>query len=247
MPTMSMPPNSLGLGVSQAPTVRNSHLDELLVKLSEQQVLLSKQSTALQAQRGGETSPDSSGSGALTNPYAATPPRTDSQFNDISQADMAEMLRLKKELETAQTQIARMDQELSQSRITKHTLEQAMGSQFDSDFDHIRDLRPQGVAARVDSWVQSTEPGMPPINSNPSINAAHLAPPAARGIWGSGPSFGPGGPGGPGVIGQAPNNTNNWPSTDPRVMAGARLEADNANIFPIGPCLLYTSDAADEL
>jgi hypothetical protein len=234
---MSMPTNSLGLGASQALPARNSHLDELLAKLSEQQVLLSKQSTALHAQRGGETSPDSSGSGALTNPYATTP-RTDSQFNDISQADLTEMLRLKKELETAQTQIARMDQELSQSRITKHTLEQAMGSQFDSDFDHIRDLRPQGVAARVDNWVQSTEPGVPPVNSNPIANATHLAPPPARGIWGLGPSFGPGGPGspgGPGIIGQAPNNTNNWPSTDPRVMAGARLEADDANMFPIGP------------
>jgi hypothetical protein len=235
MPAMSMPANSLGLGASQTPPARNSHLDELLFKLNEQQVLLSKQSTALHAQRGGETSPDSSGSGALTNPYAATP-RTDSQFNDISQADLAEMLRLKKELESAQTQIARMDQELSQSRITKHTLEQAMGSQFDSDFDHIRDLRPQGVTARVDNWVQSTEPGVPPVNTNPNINVTHLAPPAARGIWGSGPSFGPGGPGGPGVIGQAPNSTNNWPLADPpRVMAGARLEPDNANMFPIGP------------
>ncbi|KAH0291315.1 ARM repeat-containing protein, partial [Aureobasidium melanogenum] len=151
-PAMSMPANGFGLGISQGPPARKVHLDELLAKLSEQQVLLNKQSTALHAQRAGETSPDSSGSGAFTNPYAATP-RVDHQFNDITQADMAEMLRLKKELETAQTQIARMDQELSQSRITKHTLEQAMGSQFDSDFDHIRDLRPQGVAARVDNWV----------------------------------------------------------------------------------------------
>ncbi|KAH0001809.1 ARM repeat-containing protein, partial [Aureobasidium melanogenum] len=110
-PAMSMPANGFGLGISQAPPARNVHLDELLVKLSEQQVLLNKQSTALHAQRAGETSPDSSGSGALTNPYA-TIPRIDHQFNDITQADMAEMLRLKKELETAQTQIARMDQEL---------------------------------------------------------------------------------------------------------------------------------------
>ncbi|KAH0092628.1 ARM repeat-containing protein, partial [Aureobasidium melanogenum] len=239
-PAMSMPANGFGLGISQAPPARNVHLDELLAKLSEQQVLLNRQSTALHAQRAGETSPDSSGSGAFTNPYAATP-RVDHQFNDITQADMAEMLRLKKELETAQTQIARMDQELSQSRITKHTLEQAMGSQFDSDFDHIRDLRPQGVAARVDNWVQSTEPGVPPITSNANISATHLAPPAARGIWGSGPSFGPvgaggsSGPGGPGVIGQALNNTNNWPLADPRVMAGARLEATNGNMFSVGP------------
>ncbi|KAI4715717.1 ARM repeat-containing protein [Aureobasidium sp. EXF-10727] len=240
MPAMSMPPNGLGLGTSQVPPPRNLHLEELLAKLSEQQVLLSKQSSALHAQRGGETSPDSSGSGALTNPYATTP-RTDSQFNEVSQSELAEMLRLKKELETAQTQIARMDQELSQSRITKHTLEQAMGSQFDSDFDHIRDLRPQGVSARVDNWVQSTEPGVPPINANPNISATHMAPPAARGIWASGPSFGPGiagspsGPGGPGVIGQALNNTNNWPLHDPRAMAGARPEANNANMFPVGP------------
>ncbi|KEQ77020.1 ARM repeat-containing protein [Aureobasidium namibiae CBS 147.97] len=238
-----MPNAGLGLGVSQALAVRNSDLpvrnqdlDDLLAKLSQQQVKLSKQNTALQAQSGGETSPDSSGSGALTNPYATTP-RTDSQFNDLSQADMAEMLRLKKELETAQTQIARMDQELSQSRITKHTLEQAMGSQFDSDFDHIRDLRPHGAAARIDNWVQSTEPGAPPVNSSLNAHATQMGPPAARGIWGPGPSFGPGGlggPGGPGVIGQASNSTNSWALPDPRVMAGARLEADNTNMFPIG-------------
>ncbi|KAG9623321.1 hypothetical protein KCU64_g20354, partial [Aureobasidium melanogenum] len=71
-PAMSMPANGFGLGVSQAPPARNVHLDELLAKLSEQQVLLNKQSTALHAQRAGETSPGSSGSGALTNPYAAT-------------------------------------------------------------------------------------------------------------------------------------------------------------------------------
>ncbi|THX86015.1 ARM repeat-containing protein [Aureobasidium pullulans] len=232
MPIMSMPPPS-SLGISQPPPARNLHLDELLAKLSEQQILLNKQNTALYGQRGGD-SPASSGSGALTNPYAATP-RTDSQINDISQADLAEMLRLKKELETAQTQIARMDQELSQSRITKHTLEQAMGSQFDSDFDHIRDLRPQGVAARVDNWVQSTDAVLPPISSNPNVNANQMAPPAAHGIWGSGPAFGPGGPGGPGVIGQAPNNTANWPLVDPRVMSGTRLEVNNANMFPVGP------------
>jgi hypothetical protein len=236
MPSMSMPSNGLSLGGGpEALPARNSHLDELLAKLNEQQVLLSKQSTALHAQRGGETSPDSSGSGALTNPFANTP-RTGSQFNDVSQADLAEMMRLKKELESAQTQIARMDQELSQSRITKHTLEQAMGSQFDSDFDHIRDLRPHGVAARVDNWVQSSEPGVPPVVSNPSMNVTHLAPSAARGIWSSGPSFGPGGPGSPGVIGQAPNSANNWALADPsRVMAGARMEPDKASMFPIGP------------
>ena len=237
MPTMSMSTNGLGLGVSQTLPIRNEHLDELLAQLSEHQVKLRKQTTTLHAQSGGEMSPDSSGSGALTNPYATTP-RTDSQFNDISQTDMAEMVRLKKELETAQTQIARMDQELSQSRITKHTLEQAMGSQFDSDFDHIRDLRPQGVAARVDNWVQSTEPGAPPVNTNLNTNATQMPPPAARGIWGPGPSIGPGGlggPGGPGVIGQPPSSTNGWALADPRVMAGGRLEADGANMFPIGP------------
>lgn len=228
MPLMSMPPQ--GLGISQSPA-RNLHLEDLLAKLSEQQVLLNKQNSTLQAQRRGDGSPRSSGSSdALTNPYATTP-RTESQFNDIPSAELAEMMRLKKELETAQTQIARMDQELSQTRITKHTLEQAMGSQFDSDFDHIRDLRPQNVASRVDTWVQSTEPGVPPINVNPPHANNNAMAPAPRGIWGPGSAFIPANPG---VIGQAPAN-NNWPLTDPRAMAGARLETNNANMFPVGP------------
>jgi hypothetical protein len=45
-----------------------------------------------------------------------------------------EVLRLKAELEAAKGKIARMDQELIQSRITKHTLDQAMGSASEADF-----------------------------------------------------------------------------------------------------------------
>jgi HEPN domain-containing protein len=204
-----------GLGISEAP--RNHDLDDLLAKLSEQQVLLSRQNTAIQAQRGGGGSPDSTGSAALTNPYTVT----------SRSEEVAEMLRLKQALETANNKIASMDQELSQTRITKHTLEQAMGSQFDSDFDHIRDLRPQGVVARVDNWVQSTEPGHASIHVNPqTANNTSLAPPAAHGIWGSGSAS-------PGVIGQLPTGGNNWALGDPRVMASARLEADSANLFPV--------------
>lgn len=44
------------------------------------------------------------------------------------------VLRLKIELEKAKGKIARMDQELTQTRITKHTIEQAIGSNSEADF-----------------------------------------------------------------------------------------------------------------
>lgn len=237
MPLLSVTPDPLTL---TQPSARNMHLDELLTKLSEQQVLLNKQKDAINSHRHDENSGSSSSrsgsGGALTNPYATTP-RSDAFGFDNSPMPDVEVLRLKQQLEMAQSKIARMDQELSQSRITKHTLEQAMGSQFDPDFDHTRDLRPQGVAARVDSWVQSTEPGVPPVNTNNANN--NLAPTAGRGIWAPGPAPGAPGhgppfvPGDPGIIGQGPPAmpaNNGWTFGDPRIPPGA-----NANMFPIGP------------
>lgn len=262
----------------QAPA-RNLHLEELLVKLSEQQQRLSNQTSALNdqtnainAQRGAsggnagnlDGSAGSSGSGgAVTNPYATTP-RTDSQFNDVSPA---ELMRLKQKLENAEAKLVLMDQELTQTRITKHTVEEAMGSQFDSDFDHIRGLRPQGVAARVDSWVQSTEPGVPPASTIPTTANNHVAPSTGRGIWTSAPAFATNSPAfntsspafntntpafstntpafgtntpafganTPGIIGQGSGNNNGWPLSDPRSMAAARLEGGTANMFPGAP------------
>src|SRR4051812_43249372 len=113
-------------------------MDKLLAKLSEQQDALSKQRELL------KSSDDNIAYNrtvdyisAASNSVLATP-ATDS-FNpstapttntpsiagdDSSQLSAAEVLRLKLELEAAKGRIARMDQELAETRITKHTLDQ---------------------------------------------------------------------------------------------------------------------------
>ncbi|KAF1353224.1 armadillo-type protein [Delphinella strobiligena] len=181
-----------------------SPMDALLARLSEQQGRLAKQKDELTAQN--KTSYHSGFSSCSTldlpntDPYATTP-RTASNNNSDSPPDPAEVLRLKQELVTAQTTIAHMDQELSQSRITKHTMEQALGSQFDPDYDHTRDLGPQAVVNRVDNWVQQTDPVLSVLPSN-----KYEAPPA-RGIWNAG--FAPPAPGG--ISGGVPMpSSNGW-------------------------------------
>lgn len=158
-------------------------MDQLLARLSQQQGKLAQQKDELDAHNGSNSAGAKSRSSSRSpseqpsDPYANTP-RTGSNPTSGSPTDPAELLRLKKELISAQTRIARMDQELSQSRITKHTMEQALGSQFDPDFDHTRDLGPQPLVSRVDNWVQQTEPVIPTVKYEGGA--------AARGIWNAG-------------------------------------------------------------
>lgn len=170
-----------------------SPMKELLAKLSEQQGKLAQQKSELDAQNNLSDSHSSSRSAseqANTDPFAITPGTGSNQTGDV-QLDASEILQLKKQLEMAQTKLARMDQELSQSRITKHTMQQALGSQFDPDYDHTRDLGPQATVSRVDNWVQQTEPALVPIK--------YEAGPSTQGVWNTATAFGQTGPG---IIGQ---------------------------------------------
>lgn len=208
--------------VPTQPTMGSSPMDELLAHLAEQEVVSSKQRLEhqqLNAQHHAEGSRSSSHSGSEqpnTDSYAITP-RTGSQEPSASPKTV---LRLQQELDMAQNQIAHMNQELNQSRITKHTMEQAMGSQFDADFDHTREFgsRPH---SRVDGWVQSTRPGPPPTTTGPS---------AGNGIWNSGPSFALNDAGVIGQGGSMPLN-NGWSNNEPRSFTNGRMDG---NFLPMG-------------
>ena len=113
-----------------------SPVEALLAKLAEQQAALSHQRS------NGENDAEDASSSA-TDPYANTPP-TDATSD--GRPDAAEVLRLKKELALATERMAQMDMqlakernvrmsqaeldELTQSRIAQHTVEQAIGSPF---------------------------------------------------------------------------------------------------------------------
>lgn len=120
-------------------------MDKLLAKLSEQQATLSKQHEALKstddsvvyrtveyvsAQSSVPITPAGESYHTSTAPTTSPP----SLAGDSQPQSAAELARLKAELEAARGKIARMDQELAQTRITKHTLDQAIGNASEADF-----------------------------------------------------------------------------------------------------------------
>ena len=109
-------------------------MEELLVKLSEQQALLEKQKNALTTTdiTAPYTDHDESNSDSVpltpaTDSFNDTPATEDSDGEKTIKLDPVEMLRLKKELDAAKDKIARQEQELSQTRIIKHTFDQVKG------------------------------------------------------------------------------------------------------------------------
>jgi len=123
-------------------------MDKLLTKLSEQQAVINKQHETLRTSEvltvaytgtaeyvsASSSVPIRPATETFNNSTAPTtnPPNVSGEETATPSAE--EVLRLKAELEAAKGKIARMDQELVQSRITKHTLDQAMGIASEADF-----------------------------------------------------------------------------------------------------------------
>jgi len=178
-------------------------MDKLLAKLSEQQEALSKQRELLKSSDDDtayiRTAQYVSGANSLV-PIASamdsfntsTVPTTNTPSlagDDTPQPSAAEVLRLKLELEAAKGRIARMDQELAQSRITKHTLDQAIGTPSEVDFpmgqQNLKSaIRPQ--LQRDPSWA-----GQDDSRSDTSDALSASGFNRTRAIWGNGakPSF----------------------------------------------------------
>jgi hypothetical protein len=125
-------------------------MDKLLAKLNEQQAAINKQHDALKIpdddiaySRTVDYIAASSSSSIPVTPatdafaFNNTVPTTNSATpsrEDATQPPAEVVLRLQLELEQAKGRIARMDQELTQTRITKHTIEQAIGTASEADF-----------------------------------------------------------------------------------------------------------------
>ncbi|TKA24013.1 hypothetical protein B0A50_06904 [Salinomyces thailandicus] len=126
---------------SPVSSFEKSPVEALLAKLSKQQAMQDRQA---RQQASVEDDADDSSS-STTDPYAADTLPTESIAISDDHPD-AEVLRLKKELSLATERMAQMDlqlakerqdrmsqaeiDELTQSRITQHTVEQALGSPF---------------------------------------------------------------------------------------------------------------------
>ncbi len=101
-----------------------STVDKLLARLNEQQQIFARQKQQLDQNSDGE------GSTSTTDATFTTPATESAISSKHGRPDAAEFIRLKKELELAQQRMAQMDLELTQSRIAKHTVEEAIGSPF---------------------------------------------------------------------------------------------------------------------
>lgn len=118
-------------------------MDSLLAKLSEQQILLAKQKSALspapdlnkKVEETSQVKDDSSASSTLLTPASGSfghRSSPTSEGEETVKIEAAEMARLKKELDAAKNQIARQKQELDQTRVIKHTFDQAIGPSSDT-------------------------------------------------------------------------------------------------------------------
>ncbi|KAK2871610.1 hypothetical protein FQN49_003013 [Arthroderma sp. PD_2] len=78
-------------------------------------------------------------------------------FNSGKGMDTQEMLRLQQELEAANSRIALQEQELAQTRVIKHTLDQAMGPPSEVDFGG-REISEQTISSLQNAFNASTRP-----------------------------------------------------------------------------------------
>lgn len=157
-------------------------MDNLLAKLSEQQILLEQQKNALAPANDEETQHQNGGSSSSSDLLT---PATDSfsilgstdgtdNGDDTIKLDPVEMARLKKELDAAKDQIARQKQELDQTRVKVQTQTQtqaAAGSSFQRGLNSRNDTgeRPsttgfsnfsagaRSFGARQDHWPLSED------------------------------------------------------------------------------------------
>lgn len=169
--------------------------DNILSKLSEQQALLERQQQQLLSNN--TTRADdghSSDTSAPLTPAAETLPASSSIDNNPPNGNkmgVVEMLRLKQELLAANSRIALQEQELAQTRVIKHTLDQAMGPPSEAEFGG-RDVTEQTISSLQNAFNASTRPfnqrqdnWTPPDDARSDVSDALSAGAynRARGIW----------------------------------------------------------------
>lgn len=132
---------------------------EILTKLSEQQLLLEKQKSLLagsnavpgarlESDRSSSTSPPTSATDSVQVPVSV---------GAVQSTEVAELLRLKQELFAANSKIAFQEEELAQTRVMKHTLDQALGPPSETDFGN-REVTEQTICHLQNAFKASNRP-----------------------------------------------------------------------------------------
>lgn len=122
---------------------------------------------------------------------SAQAPSLHGNVNERSGIDATEMLRLQRELIAANSRIAQQEQELAETRVIKHTLDQALGPPSEAEFvdrdtphHSIRDFQTafnasaKGLSQDHDIWMQDDAHS---DISEPFSTAAYNA---SRNLWG---------------------------------------------------------------
>ena len=158
-------------------------MDQLLAKLAEQQAVLRRQQQALSDNNSPAKDRDySSDSSVLFTPatddYDMGPPTVQKAKPAAPVTPSAEPMevqlrRLKEELQRANCRISRMDQELVQTRITKHTLDQALGPASDADFAVKGDAGEQSISSLQSAFNASTRPVFQAREHRNSFESVH--------------------------------------------------------------------------
>ncbi|KAK2766178.1 hypothetical protein FQN54_007694 [Arachnomyces sp. PD_36] len=177
--------------------------DTILSRLSEQQALLEKQQQILSNNTSSGEDDRSSAASAQTPATETLPSSTPTENNqaNTNKVGTVEMVRLKQELLAANSRIALQEQELAQTRVIKHTLDQAMGPPSEADFGG-RDVTEQTISSLQNAFNASTRPlnqrqdgWIPADDARSDISDALSAGGynRARGIWANNsqpPAFG---------------------------------------------------------
>ncbi|KAL2845803.1 armadillo-type protein [Aspergillus pseudodeflectus] len=133
---------------SQIPDTKQAANEEILSKLSEQQLLLDKQNKLLTSNKVKSAVPEElQRPSNLSHRTGSNQPGgiADAACLDTLNMEASEVLRLKQELQVANSRIALQEQELAQTRVIKHTLDQALGPPSEADFGG-RDISEQTIS-----------------------------------------------------------------------------------------------------
>ncbi|KAF2269010.1 ARM repeat-containing protein [Lojkania enalia] len=85
-------------------------------------------------------------------------PTTDPDSHPVV-VNSAELLRLRKDLEVARTEVARMNQELHTTHLTRATLDHAIGQSSETDYEHYKgDITEQTISQLQNRFNASTRP-----------------------------------------------------------------------------------------
>ncbi|OAL37885.1 hypothetical protein AYO20_02718 [Fonsecaea nubica] len=154
------------------------NLDKLLNNLQDSSKALKKQEQELRSEMQSE---NHKGHPSSDDSFEAAKPTQHSAIT--SKVDVAEMMRVKQELEAARSVISRQEQELAETRTLKQTIDQAMGPPSEVDFGASTDISEQTIGHLQSAFNASARPFTSQTDAWASQDEHRNDFVRSRGIW----------------------------------------------------------------